>query len=127
MGVKYAFKAVTTEEYEATIHLHTGARIIKKLFEKTKKKLIKKTGKDIISADYTIIKEFSIPPDMENIFFPVVDKATSKIQKEIIKNVKIDGIKVLSMGVKGVVYQLLENGGWLIIVTLGGIYVDERK
>lgn len=122
--IPWKFKAINSEEYEAEITLTTGARIIKKLFEKTKKKLIKRTGHDLKDADHNVIKEFSIPEDMEYIFFPVVNRATLKVQKDIIKKVKVDGINILDVGVKGVVYRLMDNGGWLILVTLGGRYIE---
>lgn len=121
--IPYKFKTLNHEEYDLTLELSTGARIIKKLFEKTKKKLIKRSGKDITDADYTVLKEFSVPQDVENIFFPVINRVTIKTQKEIFKEVMKDGILVLDCGVKGVVYRLLENGGWRIIITLGGRYL----
>lgn len=119
--IDYEFAAVNLSDFELCFTMVTSNKLLMKIFNKSRQRLIKKgvvTAKD---ADPNLLQKFEIDPRFYNLMHTVLKKQIKYVANEI----KKDGIVILNSRVE--YGQFIKNvkGDWDIKIKVGGQYAKK--
>jgi 6-pyruvoyl-tetrahydropterin synthase len=116
----YDFELLTDTDFKLVLTIYTQARIMNYVFNQSRDKL-KKKGVNVKGAPETI-NEFEVPEQ----YFKPLKVACRKLLKTVAGITEKDKIIILNhYDVVKVVYKKVLNK-WHCIITIRGLYKDER-
>jgi len=119
-GIDYDFETETPTTYKCTLSMPFKNRLMHIIYNKSKSKLKKKGVNP--TGNINQVKEFEAEPR----YFKLIHTIIFKKFKDIIKEVKEDGIEVLTSEVTACIYQRKTARNWTATITVSGNFADKR-
>lgn len=118
--VDYDFVTLNFEDFEAKLILEADDVLFSKVFEKAKKKVLRKTNKTIKEGPESL-KEFEVP----KAFIPYLTTITKKTFENLWNIIAEDKINVLHYHISKT--KFVKKGNmWQIHIYAEGVYSDDR-
>lgn len=104
--------------YQLILTFHADMNLLNKIWEVRNNQLLKDKSLDASSHNLDEVKEFSVIKE----FLPYLKTLSKSSYKKVEKEVKKDGIILLSTNLDKAIYKLNEDKGWDITLTFTGLY-----
>lgn len=121
--IDYDFQIITVDTFEAKIPLEFKHRLLKFIFNQTRKAVMKKRG-ITIKETADSLNEFEALPQ----FKKLIKTAVKTPVNNMFKQVAADGISVIDHYVDKAIYKRdLDNSKkWTVEIIIKGTYIDKR-
>lgn len=120
-SIEYDFKAINGADYELTFSMTAENKLLNKIFQDSRRKLIREGVTSIGYADPQTLEKFDVPPK----YFKLINTIMSKKVKKICKMVAKDYIIVLTGKITQAYFKRNAANDWDIKIKYGGQYVDK--
>jgi len=123
--INWDFEQIDDSTYKATFDMETKGEDMNHVFKMALGRLKRKGIR--ASGNPDLIESFSLPDELKNLFTLQLRQAMRKPIKNMIEDVRKDGIIIQSTQVEDAIYKHHKSGDWTATIIIKGIMHDKRE